>query len=273
MSQDRPSGHDIPGPAPQEPPVAYVPAPSVAERARTVVAAAKRGALATQAVEPGGYPYASAVNVAVGDDGAPLTFLSTMAEHTRNLARDPRASILLAEPGRHGADLLALGRVTLIGDLLPHDTPGGREAFLSAHPSAFYVGYGDFSAYRLDVRAVRWVGGFGRMSWVDPAAYAAAEPDPLREVAPGALAHLNDDHPDALLACARGLARLPDATAARVIALDRYGLDLEVEVPAGRLAARVTFTEPLTDAATLRAAAVALTRRARAALDSSDEKK
>jgi putative heme iron utilization protein len=176
--------------------------------------------------------------------------------------------VLLAEPGPDGADALALGRVTLIGDLVPlEERSAARERFLTAHPSAFYVDYGDFSPYRLHLRAVRWVGGFGRMSWVDPDAYAAAEPDPLLAVAPGAIAHLNDDHPDALLACARALASLPDATAAQVTAIDRYGLDLTAITTSGPRPGRVAFSAPLTDPATLRAATVALTRRARAALE------
>lgn len=58
-----------------------------------------------------------------------------------------------------------------------------REAALAlyaaGHPTAFYVRFDDYSAYRLQVEAIRYVGGFGRMSWVTAADYAAAEPDPL----------------------------------------------------------------------------------------------
>ena len=50
--------------------------------------------------------------------------------------------------------------------------------------SAYYIDFGDFSFWRLEVRSVRYVGGYGRMSWVEAADYAAAEADPL----PGVLA-------------------------------------------------------------------------------------
>ena len=36
------------------------------------------------------------------------------------------------------------------------------------HPDAFYAAFADFRLYRLDVASVRYVGGFGRMSWVPP---------------------------------------------------------------------------------------------------------
>ena len=64
-------------------------------------------------------------------------------------------------------------------------------------------------------------------------AYAAAEPDPVSPHADGAIAHLNADHADALVAMAQVLGGYPDATAATCTGADRYGLDLQ-----GRHAAR-----------------------------------
>ena len=44
---------------------------------------------------------------------------------------------------------------------------------------AGYAGYGDFACFRLAVRAIRWVGGFGEMDWVDVDAYRDADVDPV----------------------------------------------------------------------------------------------
>ena len=63
---------------------------------------ALKGALATLDRETG-HPYASLVLVATEPDGAPILLLSRLALHTRNLERDPRASLLLdgyGWPGR-----------------------------------------------------------------------------------------------------------------------------------------------------------------------------
>jgi hypothetical protein len=47
-----------------------------------------------------------------------------------------------------------------------------RERYLAIHAEAAgYIGFGDFALWRLEVEALRYVGGFGRMSWVDPSAY------------------------------------------------------------------------------------------------------
>jgi len=113
--------------------------------------------------------------------GRPLLCLSDLAEHSRNLAADPRASLLAVATG--DGDPLALARVTVVGSVAEL-TGAEREAALrtyrDVHPSAFYSAFADFRMYRLEVDSVRYVGGFGRMSWVSAADHAAAEPDPLR---------------------------------------------------------------------------------------------
>src|SRR6185312_2475301 len=91
------------------------PEPTHAERSRTLVAAGNRGALATLAVDPAGYPYGSVASYALDRRGNPLFFISLMAEHTQNAIHDPRASLLAVEPVPDGADPLAFGRVTLLG--------------------------------------------------------------------------------------------------------------------------------------------------------------
>jgi putative heme iron utilization protein len=62
---------------------------------------------------------------------------------------------------------------------------------------------------------------------------------------------------------AQALGGFPDATQARCDRADRYGLDLTVRTPRGTGATRVGFAEPVTEPSGLRAATVALTRRAR----------
>ena len=75
-----------------------IPTPTYAERARTLAAQISTGTLCTLAQEPVGYPYGSFVTVAF-DGGAPIFLISRLAEHTKNLERDPRASLLVAEGG------------------------------------------------------------------------------------------------------------------------------------------------------------------------------
>jgi heme iron utilization protein len=237
------------------------PRPTPAEAARTLVAANAVGTLST--LTAAGDPWGALVTYGVLADGSPVLLVSSLAEHGRNLARDRRASLVVAEdaPG----DPLDSGRVTLAGRAEPTADDAARAAFLGAVEGArHYVGFGDFTLYRLRVERIRWVGGYGRMATVPAGEYHAAEPDPLARTAASAVRHLNDDHRDALLAMARGPGGCADATAALCRRADRYGLDLWVSTPRGDGPARVGFAAPVGDAGGLRAATVALARRARA---------
>ncbi|HSN99333.1 MAG TPA: pyridoxamine 5'-phosphate oxidase family protein [Candidatus Nanopelagicales bacterium] len=158
-------------------------APSHAERCRTLAARARTVALGTIARDPAGYPYASLVAVAFDAAGRPLFLISDLAEHTANLKAQPEASALVSEPvlSAEGKpqDPLALGRMTLLGPCRrltePAEVEAARAIFLGVHPeAAMYAGFRDFAMYRLEPVSIRYVGGFGRMSWVDAGEYARA---------------------------------------------------------------------------------------------------
>jgi putative heme iron utilization protein len=247
------------GPAPPE--------PTHAERCRTLVAGANRGSLSTLAADPEGYPYGSVASFALDEAGNPLFLVSLMAEHTQNALRDPRASLLVTEPVPEGTDPLASGRATLLGELgevSDADRSSVRERYLAANPtSAYYVDFGDFVFYRLAVQSIRYVGGYGRMSWVDSGQYAEAEPDPLASAAAGIIEHMNADHADAQVLFCRHLAGWPDTTSASMSAVDRYGFEMIAVGPSGRAAVRLGFPEPCTDGTAVRKAMVAMVGEAR----------
>ncbi len=158
--------------------------PTDAERSRTLMAAKAFGSLATMSTECPGFPFGSLVGYALDETGRPLLCLSSLAEHSRNMLADPRASLLVAEHDG-GGNLLALARVTLVGEMTRIETDERQaclDRYLAAHPTAFYASFHDFSAYRLQIANVRYVGGFGRMSWVSAAAVprGRARPAPRR---------------------------------------------------------------------------------------------
>ncbi|MHC9294576.1 HugZ family protein [Mycobacterium sp. LTG2003] len=259
--------HGDPGDAPTVPPpltpVRDVVRPSAAEEARTIAASTNTGTLATLTED--GDPWASFVTYGLLA-GAPVLCVSNLAEHGRNLAGDPRASIAIVAPNAE-SDPLASGRVTLAGIA---ERPEGdelaaaRDAHLAAVAAAkYYIDYSDFTVWVLRVHRARWVGGYGRMDSATGAAYAAAEPDPVTPRAAGAIEHLNADHADSLTAMARTLGGYPDTTAAVCTGADRYGLDLRVTTERGIAYTRVGYAAPIGSYDELRGATVELARRAR----------
>ena len=243
-----------------------VPTPTHAERARTLAAQISTGTLCTLALEPAGYPYGSFVTVAV-DGEAPIFLISRLAEHTKNLERDPRASLLVAERG--AADPLANGRVTMIGRCkrVEGKEHSARDAFLATHPSAaYYADFRDFAFWRLHVTSVRYIGGYGRMSWVTEAEWQTAEPDPLGPSAAGTIAHMNADHADALVLYCRAYSRATEVNAACMTSVDRYGFELSAQTTEGPRPVRLAFSAPVSTPDEARGALISMLKNARSKL-------
>lgn len=122
----------------------------------------RTAALAT--LEPDGGPFASFVNTAPAQDGSPLLLLSDLAAHSRNLARDPRASLLLVRHPEPDSASMAAVRLTLKGHVSRHDNPEFRARFLAECPDAErYAAFADFAIYRFTIASGHLVAGFGRI--------------------------------------------------------------------------------------------------------------
>jgi putative heme iron utilization protein len=249
-----------------------VPTPTHGERARTLVAAIGTGTLCTVAKEPAGYPYGSFVTFAM-DGPDPVFFISNLAEHTKNLRADSRASLLVAESG--GADPLANGRVTLLGPVRLVDGEKEREAvkaaYLAVHPNAeYYIDYSDFGFWKLDVESVRYIGGYGRMSWVETGDWRTGEPDPVAPLARGIIEHMNADHADAMVEYCRAFSKAVDTTAAEMTGVDRYGFEMSAQTGKGPRPIRLAFSKPIETGEDARGEMVSMVKRAREVLASGE---
>jgi heme iron utilization protein len=243
-----------------------IPTPTHAERARTLVAQISTGTLCTLALEPEGYPYGSFVTVAF-ENADPIFLISGLAEHTKNLELDSRASLLVAEGG--SADPLASGRVTMLGPCTRVGNDGGRArgAFFAAHPNAtYYADFGDFTFWKLRVEYVRYIGGYGRMSWISQADWRAAEADPLAPSATDIIAHMNADHADALLLYCKAFSHGTEITSAKMTGVDRYGVEMSAITLNGPRPFRLAFGNPVSTPDDVRATLISLVKEASAKL-------
>ncbi len=244
--------------------------PSHAELARTLIGPGALASVAT--VTESGHPYTSIVPISTVDAGAPIVCVSQLAEHTINLRRDPRASVLVHADKDKMRDPLSLPRVTLVGAFVPFDPD---EHIIAAHArmhphSRSYLDFPDFEWWRFELMHARFVGGFGVMGWVSAEEYSAAQPDPVIRAVQPMIDHLNDDHADSCLAIARVLGGCPDAPTVAVTGLDRYGITLEVRdlpdptfsITTVSAISRVAFDPALEQPDEVRAATVALAARA-----------
>lgn len=225
--------------------------------ARRFTRGQQSGVLSTLSKRLDGYPFGSVSPFILDHSGRPVILISEIAEHTRNIDADPRVSIIV-QP--YSADMQVTGRVTVIGRaerLEEKDSLGPR--YLRYFPQAAgYFAMHDFHFYRIEPVKIRWIGGFGRIFWVEPAAWLTA-PGSLPEAEAGILAHMNQDHADTLRAyCRHGHG--VEAEAAEMIGIDPDGFDVRAD---GRIL-RFEFANPVLDAETARAALVEMARLCRA---------
>jgi hypothetical protein len=250
-----PSAADVPS----------VPEPTFAERARTLASLGRTGTLATISRRHAGHPFASVMPYAIDSVGRPQFLISTMAMLTQNLEADPRASLLVIQPDWSG-DPLAAGRLTLMGEARRLDgsaTAEARSTYLARHERAgYWVDFDDFAFWRLDVIDVYFVGGFAAMDWVSAADYAAAQADPLRDIAGGIVEHMNRDHADALIAYARHYAG-EAAEEATMVTVDRLGFKLRLRQAQRLSSVRIAFPREVTTAEESRTVLIEMLHRAR----------
>lgn len=134
--------------------------------ARQLIDGARHGALAVVHPESG-LPHVTRIAVATDPEGAPLTLISTLSLHTQALMAEPRASLLVGEPGARG-DPLTHPRLTLevTADFVPRNAPAHgalRTHYLRRQPKAkLYVDFGDFAFVRLVPQGAALNGGFGK---------------------------------------------------------------------------------------------------------------
>jgi len=231
---------------------------------RGIVRRARSASLATALANKDGFPYASLVTVACDMDASPLMLFSTLADHTRNLADDPRASLLFEETSRR-ANPQTGPRVTLSGKIRKVRNENLARRFLARHPEArMYAGFGDFAFYRMTVERAHWVGGFARARWLPARRILFTDKEACTAISvceEGVLEHMNADHPDALDCYANGLL----GRAGKgwfMTGMDPEGIDLR----RGAQVARLPFESPVNNAAACRKVLAALAKKARLSL-------
>lgn len=141
---------------------------------RQLLEAERHGVLGTLSVRAAGWPFASATPFALDADARPLLLLSELAEHTRNVRADARASLLVQDSAARD-DPQAGARVTLLGTLAPASNDEASARYVERHPQAKeYLALGDFLIWVLEPRQARFINGFGDMGWLEADVLRAA---------------------------------------------------------------------------------------------------
>lgn len=238
--------------------------PTLAEKARSLTEQGGHSSLSSMSRKHSGYPFGSIMPYGLTQHGEPTFLISSMAMHTRNLLECPRATLLVSQQSPSG-NTLGAGRISLLGDVLPIENAdeGTQSNYVSRNPQAQnWLHFGDFTFFKMTIRDVYFVGGFGVMGWVRPKEYLAAQPDPLASCASDVIEHMNSDHREALSLIVQQLhgVRISDA---EMTSLDRLGFNVRVVSPEGQKGIRIAFPNPIESPQDVRGAFVQMAHAAR----------
>ena len=198
-----------------------------AREARLLLRGHRYGALSTLSAKFDGHPFGSITPYLVDHDGSLLILISTLAEHTRNIAADPRVSLITHN--QHSPEIQAQGRVTLLGTATRLDERGTvDQRYLRYFPEARrYLAMHDFSFYRIHPSAIRYIGGFGHIHWVKPEDYL--DPAPLTPEQEQDLLQQASALPARTLSAACARRHDVNASEARFVGIDHDGCDLRAD--------------------------------------------
>lgn len=185
------------------------------------------GVLSTHSVDAPGYPFGSVVPYCLDRAGRPVILISRIAQHTRNICRDPKVSLFISE--REVDDVQVAPRLTYLADAVPVGAPDEEIAarYYRYFPqSRDYHRIHDFDFYRLEGARVRYIGGFGSIHWLTPPQVEQANPfDEAEEAA--MIHHMNADHVDTMRHYCRQAGVEPSAeTPPAMAGVDGFGFHL-----------------------------------------------
>ncbi len=200
------------------------PPQSTARAARQLLRAHRYGALSTLSKKFDGHPFGSITPYLVNHDGSLLILISALAEHTKNIERDPRVSLITHN--QEDPRIQTQGRITLLGSasvVEERDNAGKR--YLRYFPDAqTYFDMADFEFYRIVPQAVRYIGGFGDIHWVKAENFVTP-PCPLVTQEDELIAEVNDTQRAALWRLA--MKRHPGKF--ELVGIDSDGFDLRCD--------------------------------------------
>jgi len=194
-------------------------------QARELLLKEYRGTLSTHSKAMPGFPFGSVVPYCLDAQGYPLILISRIAQHTHNLLKDPKCSLLVGE--RDAEDVQAVGRLTLLAQARKLEDPEQIDVAAQRYYRFFPESKNYHSAHAFDFWVLepvrhRYIGGFGAIHWLDHLTLA----NPFAGKAETSMVeHMNADHAKAI-AHYVALSGLPSDATAQLVGIDSEGMHL-----------------------------------------------
>lgn len=206
------------------------------------------GVLSTISRQEGieGYPFGSVTPFCLDRQGRVVILVSDLAQHTKNILNDNKVSMTLAADAEKGSDVQAHARLTYIGQAktIPQDELDQvKMRYVRYLPRAGqYFEAHSFTFYRIEMVKGRFIGGFGKIFWLEPDELLLDNPfDEAAEI--DILNHMNEDHQQAMRQYLKNMYGIQTGkdNSLQMVGVDALGCDIRRD---GRIH-RIWFDKPV----------------------------
>lgn len=229
---------------------------ALAIEARQSLRSTRNGILSTHSGKFEGYPFGSVTAFIIDSDCQPIILISSITEHTKNIATNAKVSLLVFD---ESADLQANARLTLIGEAVQinKNDVDLRARYLRYLPqTAGYFDMHDFAFYRITIHQARYISGFGKLGWAD-SKKITTENNAIAALENGMLKHMNADHIDCMMVYCQHFYNITPQRV-EMIGIDSDGFDIRATINNDTTnILRFNFEKPIFDAQLARAAFIA----------------
>jgi putative heme iron utilization protein len=196
--------------------------------AKNLVRSSDFGVLSTMSEELEGYPFGSIVPFVQSLNGNLVFLISSIAQHTKNIFSNSKCCLTVFDQASD--DKQAAARVSVVGDgeIVPEEFhEKEKERYFSFFPNhQRYLETHDFNFVWLRPLRVRFIGGFGKIFWIEKEEWSSKRPD-WEESSSEIISHMNVDHQNSLVDIAKSLLA-PNDRNVSLVSIDQDGFHLRV---------------------------------------------
>ena len=203
------------------------------------------GVLSTHSVDVEGFPFGSVTPYCLDREFIPNILISSLAQHTKNIVANNKVSLLISSTS-HKTNKQAEARLTYLGIAQKvEDSQDIKARYLSYFPGARdYFKTHDFSFYKILPVRLRYIGGFGKIYWIEKENLTVKNIFQAEDEQQIVL-HMNQDHQHNLKDYARFYLKLSisDTDEVKMCGMDQFGLDLLINETRKRVDFKTELTQ------------------------------
>ena len=182
------------------------------------------GILSTISKDYENYPFGSFITYLSGRSRTMYLYLSEIAQHTKNLNHQSKACVTVFKT--HSGDKQNSQRLTIMGDLKQvskNNINYCEQLFFTHFPeSQRYSSFHKFHFYQLEIKHIRWIGGFGKIAWLKSKHWINQEPK-WSKSEHNIIQHMNNDHKKNIVSALHAQYNIKDVNAMMVfLTIDGY---------------------------------------------------